>query len=71
MNFPGRVQARREAAAEMAEARSNRTDEQQLARLDSMLGEGMGARKERARLTARIAKRATEKPVVKKREVEE
>lgn len=39
------------------EARAKRTAEEQLARLDSILGKGQGARKERARLLAEIKAR--------------
>ena len=40
---------RREAAEDRAEARANRTAQQQLDKLDALLGEGVGAVKERAR----------------------
>ncbi|KKM99693.1 hypothetical protein LCGC14_1145420 [marine sediment metagenome] len=36
-------------------ARGERTDEQQLARLNTMFGEGLGATRERERLIKRIA----------------
>jgi len=45
---------RRDAAEERAEARANRTAQQQLERLDALLGEGNGAAKERARLEKQI-----------------
>ena len=41
----------REEAAERASARAERSNKQQLALLDKRLGEGRGAKKERARLT--------------------
>lgn len=41
---------RRQRAEALAEARAKRTPQQQLNRLDSMFGNGQGARKERARL---------------------
>jgi len=43
-------------ADERKEARAARTDENQIARLDLMLGKGKGAVRERARLDARIKK---------------
>jgi ribosomal protein S12 methylthiotransferase accessory factor YcaO len=48
-----REQKRKEAEVRQAE-RDKRTDEQQLARLDLFLGEGVGAQRERARIAARI-----------------
>jgi len=41
-------------AKENKEARANRTDEEQLALLDSMFGQGKGATKERARLAKKL-----------------
>ena len=64
-----RYQARQEAkvAKRMANlaARAKRSPEEQLARLDSILGKGQGARKERARLLAQITS-AQAKPKKKK-----
>jgi hypothetical protein len=40
----------------LQEERAKRTDEQQLQRLDKMFGKGKGAKKERAKLAARIKK---------------
>jgi len=37
-----------------ADARAERSDKEQIAHLDSILGVGVGAKKERARLQARI-----------------
>jgi len=54
MNFPKRKAARHEAAELSHEARSKRTPAQQMALLDSRLGEGVGAVKERAKLAAEI-----------------
>jgi len=45
---------RREAAEDRAEARANRTAQQQLDKLDALLGEGVGAVKERARLEKQL-----------------
>ena len=53
-------EARQTVKAEIAEAnkkaRAERSDEEQLERLDEMFGEGNGAAQERARLLKRIAK---------------
>jgi hypothetical protein len=51
-------QARQDASAASRGARSTRTPEQQLARLDEKLGKGVGARRERARLQQEIDERA-------------
>jgi len=45
---------RRMSAEDRAEARANRTAQQQLGRLDALLGEGLGAAKERARLEKQL-----------------
>tara|TARA_R110000796_G_C14404778_1_gene418023 strand:- start:509 stop:685 length:177 start_codon:yes stop_codon:yes gene_type:complete len=45
---------RRDAAEERAEARANRTAQQQLERLDALLGEGVGAVRERALLEKQL-----------------
>ena len=45
---------RRADAVERAAARASISDAEQLARLDAMFGEGNGAKKERAKLKARI-----------------
>lgn len=47
---------RRAKARRLAEARAERTDEQQLKELDDLLGKGKGAKKERARLKNKISK---------------
>ena len=49
--------ARQERVAERQAARTERTDEAQLKRLDKINGNNRGAKKERARLTKRIANR--------------
>lgn len=54
MNFPGRREIRRDEAHQRAESRAKRSALQQLALLDERLGEGKGARRERARLQAMI-----------------
>lgn len=53
--------AKRARAKEMAEARALRTPQEQLQRLDKLLGVGVGAKRERARLSKLIeeAKDAT------------
>ena len=45
---------RQETAKKVAKARAKRTDQQQLAELDKLLGKGKGAKKERERLKERI-----------------
>ena len=45
---------RQESAKKCAEARAKRTDQQQLAELDKLLGTNKGAKRERARLAERI-----------------
>ena len=45
---------RQEGVKKCAEARAERTDQQQLERLDKLLGKNKGAKKERARLKERI-----------------
>lgn len=61
MNFPGRRKLRREEALERAQARSDRSHQEQLARLDRLFGKGKGAAKERARLAGEIEKAAAAK----------
>jgi hypothetical protein len=56
-----RMKFRKEEAQKRQDARNHRTPEQQLALLDSRLGAGQGARKERARLAALIEKSNAEK----------
>ena len=48
------VNARRASARQRQEEASKRTPQQQLERLDQLLGKDVGAVKERARLQARI-----------------
>jgi hypothetical protein len=47
--------ARQADAQERNAARATITDQQQLDRLNNLFGEGLGAKKERARLAVRIA----------------
>jgi len=58
-NMAHRKAARRQSASDLKAKRAERTDEQQLAHLDSILGPGKGAKKERARLKKNIAKQTT------------
>jgi len=53
-NFEARVDVKRAEAKERTEARSKRTPQQQLDLLDQRLGKGVGAQKERAKLTKLI-----------------
>ena len=57
----GRKEYRRKVAEMRQEARNNRSPEQQLALLDSRLGAGRGAGRERARLQAMIEKQKSKK----------
>lgn len=52
--MPSKRDDRCRRANERQEARAKRTPQEQLKRLDEMLGEGKGAAKERARLEAAI-----------------
>ena len=45
---------RKQRAQELAKERADRTHAEQLARLDTIFGEGLGAKKERARLAQLI-----------------
>lgn len=47
---------KREEAEARQRAAEERTPQEQLARLDAMFGSGVGAKKERAKLLARIQK---------------
>lgn len=53
-NQGDRPENRRKEATTRQEERAARSPQQQLDRLDSILGEGVGAKKERARLTKQI-----------------
>jgi len=54
---PADRERRRNAAEERAEARASRTVQQQLYKLDDLLGKGDGAVKERARLEKQLRKK--------------
>ena len=60
--------ARQAEAKERNAARAALTDQQQLDRLDKILGAGVGATKERARLAKRIEGGAKKKASSKKKE---
>jgi hypothetical protein len=56
-----RAQERRVRAEKLLAERAERTDKQQIARLDKMFGVRKGAKRERARLLAREVQRAVSK----------
>ena len=58
---------KRTKAKKLAEERAERTDREQLDHLDSILGKGKGAVKERAKLNARIVESKTPKANSKKK----
>lgn len=58
---------RKAEAIERKEARAAITDQQQLARLDKILGVGVGAKKERERLAKRIVSEAKKKTSTQKK----
>lgn len=66
-NLRAERQRRREEAAKRQAARDARSPAEQLARLDAMLGVGVGATRERARLAAQLAmEKATTSSTTKK-----
>ena len=54
MNFPRRKEFRQDKAGLRQEKYDQLTAEEKLARLDNILGEGVGAAKQRARLRSEI-----------------
>lgn len=70
-NFEGRREIKKATAKVRQEARAKRSAEEQLRRLDRLLGEGCGAKKERARLTKEIASRVPEETKEKAKKVKE
>jgi len=65
-SWADREKEKEEARLARQETRVERTDEQQLARLDKLLGKGVGAVSERARLCERIEKRKSQPKKEKK-----
>lgn len=57
-----RVKARREAAKARQAESDKRTPEERLARLDAAFGKGKGAKKERAKLLAKIEAKLVRDP---------
>lgn len=55
-----RQEERREGAQRRQEARDSRTPQEQLQRLDELLGVGQGAQRERARLQALIKEKLSD-----------
>lgn len=53
-NFPDRTEIRRKEARERLEEWQNKTPQQQLNALDNRLGKGLGAAKQRTRLTKKL-----------------
>ncbi len=71
-NLLNRRTSRQQGAKERAATRAALTDQQQLDRLNSLFGEGLGAKKERARLAKIIvtaAKQKTSAPKKSKKKV--
>jgi hypothetical protein len=64
------IELRRREARERQAERDNRTPQEQLARLDRILGNGQGARRERARLKKQIqelTRKSNERDRIEKR----
>jgi len=65
-NAKWRREQRTEEAVQRQEVRVQRTHKQQLARLDEILGDGVGAVKERARLQKKISDEQEKAKLAKK-----
>ena len=65
-SFRGHVELRQKGAKERQAYWANLSPEKQLAQLDFRLGEGEGAKKQRARIAAQITKRDSPEAVVPK-----
>lgn len=59
--MPQSVQQKQDQVARLQAERANRTDQDQLKRLDTLFGKGQGAQRERARLLERIANASVKK----------